>query len=93
MGKTTMRTPEEVREMTNRLSRIEGQIRGIKKMLAEDAYCVDIMTQTSAACAALSSFNRELLAKHVTGCVARDIKNGDMTSTDEIHALIKQVLK
>ena len=91
--KKTVRTPEEIKKMTDRLSRIEGQIRGIKKMLEEDAYCTDIITQISAASAALSSFNRELLATHIMGCVARDIQNNDMSSSEEIYALIKQVTK
>lgn len=91
--KKTMRSPEEIKEMTNRLSRIEGQIRGIKKMLEGDAYCTDIITQISAASSALNSFNRELLAKHIMGCVARDIKNNDMSSAEEIYTLIKQVTK
>lgn len=91
--KKTMRSPEEIKEMTNRLSRIEGQIRGIKKMLEGDAYCTDIITQISAASSALNSFNRELLAKHIMGCVARDIKNNDLSSAEEIYTLIKQVTK
>lgn len=51
--KTKSRTEEEYKDLINRLNRIEGQIRGIKKMVEQDAYCVDILTQVSAANAAL----------------------------------------
>ncbi len=56
------RGANERKDLTDRLSRIEGQVRGIRAMVEEDRYCVDIMTQVSAVRAALSSFNKELLA-------------------------------
>ena len=60
--KTKQRNEEEQKALINRLNRIEGQIRGIKRMLEEDAYCTDIITQVSAVNAALNSFNKELLS-------------------------------
>ena len=60
--KTKHRNEEEQKALINRLNRIEGQIRGIKRMLEEDAYCTDIITQVSAVNAALNSFNKELLS-------------------------------
>ena len=60
----------------NRLSRIEGQVRGIKGMLEKDAYCPEILVQVSAVNAALNSFNKVLLANHIRTCVADDIRDG-----------------
>ena len=74
--RTKERSPQEYKKLVNRLSRIEGQIRGIKNMVEEDAYCIDILVQVAAANAALNSFNKELLASHIKTCVADDIRNG-----------------
>lgn len=70
------RSEKEYKDLINRLSRIEGQIRGIKRMLDEDCYCPDIITQVAAANAALNSFNKVLLANHIKTCVADDIRAG-----------------
>ena len=64
------------KRLLNRLSRIEGQIRGIKKMLENDEYCIDIITQSSAARSALVSFEYELLENHIKTCVVNLIKKG-----------------
>ena len=88
-----MRSEEEKRALTNRLSRIEGQIRGIRAMLERDAYCPDILTQTSAAVAALNSFNKELLSSHIKGCVANDIREGNDETIDELVATLYKLLK
>lgn len=91
--RTKHRAPEEQKALLNRLRRIEGQIRGLEKMLEEDAYCTDILTQTSAAQSALSAFSRELLDSHIRGCVVTDIQNGDTQVVgdlvDTIHKLMK----
>ena len=71
------RTDKEYKSLINRLSRIEGQIRGIRKMVENSAYCTDILMQVSAITAALNAFNRELLANHIRTCVSDGIKNGD----------------
>ncbi|UKI56025.1 MAG: metal-sensing transcriptional repressor [Treponema succinifaciens] len=73
-NKTTKRPEEELRKLVNRLSRIEGQVNGVKKMLQNDAYCTDILIQVSACQAAFNSFTKELLASHIKGCVAEGIK-------------------
>lgn len=65
---TKERSEKEYKDLINRLSRIEGQIRGIKGMVEKDAYCVDILTQAAAA-NALNSFNKVLLANHIKTCV------------------------
>ena len=59
--KTKERSEKEYKDMINRLSRIEGQVRGVKRMVEEDAYCPDILIQVSAINAALNSFNKVLL--------------------------------
>mgnify|MGYP004668484525 CR=1 FL=1 len=70
------RSPEEYKKLINRLSRIEGQIRGIRSMVENGAYCPDILVQSAAANAALNAFNKELLASHLRSCVANDIREG-----------------
>lgn len=70
------RSPEEYKKLINRLSRIEGQIRGIRAMVENGAYCPDILVQSAAANAALNAFNKELLANHLRTCVAQDIRRG-----------------
>ena len=77
----------------NRLSRIEGQIRGIKNMVEEDAYCIDILVQVAAANAALNSFNKELLASHIKTCVADDIRNGKDETIDELVITLQKLMK
>lgn len=90
---TTVRTEEEIRRLTNRLNRIEGQIRGIRGMLERDAYCVDILTQSSAVCAAMNAFNRELLAAHIRTCVAEDIREGNTELTEELIGILQKLMK
>ncbi len=91
--KSTMRSPEERKKLIHRLNRIEGQIRGIKGMVEKDAYCADILIQSSAASAALNSFNKDLIACHVRGCVARDIRDGKDEVIDELVALLQKLMK
>ena len=71
--KTKERSEKEYKDLLNRLSRIEGQVRGIKGMVEKDAYCTDILVQVAAVNAALNSFNKVLLANHIKTCVTRDI--------------------
>ena len=81
------RSPEEIRALTNRLNRIEGQIKGLKKMIDEERYCVDIITQVSSVQAALNAFQRELLNSHIKSCVVNDIRNGNEEAVDELCGL------
>ncbi len=87
------RTEEEVRCLVNRLSRIEGQIRGIRGMVEKGAYCPDILTQSAAVTAAMNGFNRELLASHIRSCVADDIRKGDEETVDELVKLLQKLMK
>ena len=64
-NKTKERTEKEYKDLINRLNRIEGQVRGIKKMVENGTYCTDILIQVSAVNAALNSFNKVLLGNHI----------------------------
>lgn len=87
------RNEEEQKALINRLNRIEGQIRGIKRMLEEDAYCTDIITQVSAVNAALNSFNKELLSAHIKTCVTDDIKAGKNETVDDLLKTLQKLMK
>ncbi len=91
--RTRPRTPEELKLLVNRLNRIEGQVRGIRRMLEEDAYCTDILIQSSAVTAAVNTFNRELLAIHIRTCVANDLRAGNDQAVDELVTAIQRLMK
>ena len=84
--KTKERSEKEYKDMINRLSRIEGQVRGVKRMVEEDAYCPDILIQVSAINAALNSFNKVLLANHIRTCVADE-------TIDELVVTLQKLMK
>ena len=88
--KTKERSEEEQKKLVNRLNRIEGQIRGIRRMVESDAYCTDIIVQAGAVNAAVNSFIKELLASHIRTCVADDIRNGKEEVVDD---LVKKLMK
>jgi len=92
-GKRKERSAEEIRRLTNRLSRIEGQIRGLKEMLQSDAYCTDMLVQVSAATAALNSFSKELLSAHIKTCVADNIRAGNDEVVDELVCVLQKLMK
>ena len=87
------RSEEELKSLSNRLARIEGQVRGIRNMLENDAYCVDILTQVTAAQSALNGFSKELLSSHITTCVADGVRNGEDDKIDELVETIKKLMK
>lgn len=91
--KTTDRTEEERKKLIHRLNRIEGQIRGIRGMVEKDAYCADILIQSAAVNAAVNAFNKELLANHIRGCVARDIREGKDEVIDELVTTLQKLMK
>lgn len=92
-AKTKQRTEEEYKKLIHRLNRIEGQIRGIKGMVENNAYCTDIITQVAAANAALNAFNKELLATHIKTCVADDIKAGKTETVDDLLVTLQKLMK
>ena len=91
--KQKIRSEEEYRTLINRLNRIEGQVRGIKNMVESNAYCTDILIQTSAVTSALNSFSKELLSKHIKECVTEKIKNGDEQIIDELLDTLQKLMK
>ncbi|MBU3874341.1 metal-sensing transcriptional repressor [Faecalicatena sp. AGMB00832] len=91
--KTKERSDKEYKDLVNRLNRIEGQVRGIKKMVESNTYCTDILIQVSAVNAALNSFNKVLLANHIRTCVAEDIKNGKEETIDELVVTLQKLMR
>lgn len=87
------RTAEEIKKLTNRLNRIEGQVRGIRSMVESGAYCPDILVQSAAVNAAINAFNKELLASHIRTCVVRDIRNGQDEVIDELLSTLQKLMK
>ena len=92
-AKTTSRSEEQKKKLLNRLKRIEGQVRGLQTMIENDAYCNDILIQSSAVSAAMNGFNRKLLAAHIHSCVVRDIRDGKDEVVDELIATIQKLMK
>jgi len=74
------------RQHLNRLRRIEGQVRGLQRMVEDDAYCIDVLTQTSAVNKALRSFALSLLDEHLKHCVAHALAHGG----DEADAKVRE---
>ena len=91
--KHTLRAQEEKKKLLNRLRRIEGQVRGIEAMIENDAYCNDVLIQSAAVNAAMNAFNKELLASHIRGCVARDIREGRDEVIDELVTTLQKLMK
>ena len=91
--KKTVRPPEEAKKLMNRLSRIEGQIRGIRSMVEHDAYCNDILIQSAAVSAAINAFNRELIANHMHHCVKRDLQEGHDEVIEELVQTLQKLMK
>ncbi len=87
------RTSEEQKALITRLKKIEGQIKGIQKMVENDMYCPDILIQVSAATNALNSFNKVLLKAHIKGCVVEDIKEGKEETIDELCEVLQKLMK
>lgn len=87
------RSEEEIKDLVTRLNRIEGQVRGIRKMIEEGRYCVDILTQVSSVKSALNAFNKELLESHIKSCVVEDIRGGKEDAVDELCELLKKQMK
>lgn len=92
-GRKKEREEQEYKKLINRLNRIEGQIRGIKKMVENDIYCTDILVQSAAVSAAINAFNKELLAQHIKSCVVDDIRDGRDEVIDELLAALQKLMK
>lgn len=92
-GKHKDREDKEIRDLMNRLKRIEGQVRGVENMVESGVYCTDILVQVSAITSALNSFNKVLLANHVKTCVADNIRNGNDEVVDELVNTLQKLMK
>ena len=82
-----------IRELTNRMNRIEGQIRGIKGMIENHAYCDDILNQIASAQAALNGVSKLLLEKHMKSCVLEQLQEGNDQVIDELVKTIHRMMK
>ena len=91
--KCKCREEKEYKDLINRLSRIEGQVRGVRKMVEDDRYCIDILTQVSAIQAALNSFNRVLLSNHIKTCVVDDVRNDRLETVDELCSTLQKLMR
>jgi DNA-binding FrmR family transcriptional regulator len=78
-------------QLLRRLSRMEGQVRGISRMIERDEYCIDILQQTSALRAAIDAVSLLLMEDHVAGCLATAVKTGDATAyTEEVMEVVRR---
>lgn len=91
--KKKQRSEEDKKGLLNRLSRIEGQIRGIRGMVERDTYCPDVLTQVAAASAALNSFARTLLSDHIRTCVTEDVRRGSDDAVDELLCVLQKLMR
>src|SRR5690554_5575880 len=88
------RTDEEKKQLSQRLKRIEGQVRGVQKMIEEERYCVDVLIQISAITAALKKVGFHLLEDHTKGCVSHAVANGEgEAAINELMKVIEQFTK
>ena len=93
LHKHVKRTEKDRKDLINRLKRIEGQVRGVQRMIEDDGYCPEIMVQVSAINSALNSFNKVLLAAHLKNCVVHDIQEGRPEVIDEFVETLQKVMK
>ena len=89
-NKKTKRSSDEKKLIINRLNRIDGQIKGITKMIENDAYCNDVLIQLSAVENSVKSLSAHILENHLYKCVTRDLENGDLDTIDELISLFKR---
>ncbi|MFD1396131.1 metal-sensitive transcriptional regulator [Kroppenstedtia eburnea] len=79
--------------LTSRLNRIEGQIRGVRRLIENDTYCDDVLTQIAAVQSALNSVSRILLEGHMKSCVVERIREGDEEVIDELMVTVNRLMK
>lgn len=93
MEKHTCRDEEEKRNLSRRLKLIEGQVKGIEKMIQNDAYCPEVLIQISAVISALNSVNKILLSSHIKNCVVNDVQHGSQEALDELVTVLHRLMK
>ena len=89
MEKKKLASTNDKESLTKRLKKIEGQVKGIQKMVEDERYCVDILVQISAARAAINKVGSIILENHIKGCVTNSVKNG---SEEEVDIKIKELM-
>ena len=89
--KSTHRTEEEKKYLKTRLNTIESQVRGINKMIEEDKYCTEVITQLLAINKSIRCIANDVLKSHLTTCVASEIKCNNLESIEEIMDLIRRM--
>ena len=82
------RSKEEKKYLKTRLSTIEGQVRGVSKMIEDDQYCNDVLTQLLAINKSIKSLSTDILKGHLSTCVVEDIKKDHLDAIDEVMQLI-----
>jgi DNA-binding FrmR family transcriptional regulator len=87
------RAAKDQDKLRNKLKRVEGQVRGISRMVEEDRYCIDILIQVQAARAALTNIGLEILENHAKGCVVSAVKQGDAAVIDELIDAAKKFIR
>ena len=88
--KKTYRTEEEKKQLIHRLNRISGQVEGIKKMIEEDRYCDDVLTQLLAVDRAVKSLSSVILEKHMYSCIKKEVSEGNLEVVDEVMQLFRR---
>ena len=92
-GKQTHRSGEEKKALENRINRLIGQLGGIKGMIEDDRYCVDILMQCAAVDKGFASLEREIFSSHLQTCVAHDIREGRDEVLDETVAIVERLMR
>jgi DNA-binding FrmR family transcriptional regulator len=87
------RTKSEQDKLLAQINRIEGQVRGIGKMVADDRYCIDVLIQVQAARAALTRVGLLILEDHAKGCVVEAVQQGDDKVIDELVDAVKKFVR
>jgi CsoR family transcriptional regulator, copper-sensing transcriptional repressor len=90
---TAHHSEEFKKDMKNRLNRIEGQIRGINRMIQQDVYCDNILNQMAAIQSALVSAGEVLLEAHIKSCIVEQIQNGEVEAVDELMKTIRKLIR
>ena len=90
-NRSTHRNNDEKKYLKTRLKTMEGQVRGISKMIDEDKYCADVLTQLLAVNKSIKCIANDVLKSHLSTCIANDIKNDNMESIDEVMDLIRRL--
>ncbi|HEX2965389.1 MAG TPA: metal-sensitive transcriptional regulator [Syntrophorhabdaceae bacterium] len=86
-------TEQTIRELVNRVNRVEGQIRGIKGMIERSVYCDDILNQISSAQSALYGVAKILLEKHMKSCVMEQLQSGEQEVVDEVLKTVFKLIR